>query len=62
MLVKYGAYLVRYWGEASHVRRVEVVHIQTGDRVLFSSVEEAMAWIDERNAKEVPSDDGSGLR
>lgn len=47
MLVSYGAYLIRCWRQGSEVKRVEVVHIQSGERVLVHSAEAALSWIDQ---------------
>ncbi|MGH2442199.1 MAG: hypothetical protein ACRDFX_03425 [Chloroflexota bacterium] len=49
MLVSYAAYLIRCWCEGAEVKRVEVVHIQTGERVLLHSTEAALSWIQDQS-------------
>jgi len=46
MLTAYDAYLIRRWRQENEVSRVEVVHIQTGERLLVQSTAAAFEWID----------------
>jgi hypothetical protein len=54
MLTNYGTYLVRCWRDGGEVTRVEVLHVQSGERVLMRSAEAALHWID-RHGHETPS-------
>ena len=55
MLVSYGAYLVRCWHEGAEVKRVEIVHVQSGERVLVHSAEAALTWIDRHGRQRASS-------
>jgi hypothetical protein len=54
MLTHHGTYLIRCWKRGDETCRVEVVHVQTGERVLLHSTSAALAWIDGRG-RDVPS-------
>jgi hypothetical protein len=45
MAKRYGSFLLRRWRLPDGGERVEVQHIQTGDRVVFASLEAALDWI-----------------
>lgn len=47
MLVSYAAYLIRCWRDDVQVQRVEIVHVQSGERTLVHSTEAALGWIDQ---------------
>lgn len=44
MAKRYDSFLIRWWGLANEPR-VEVEHIQSGDRGRFASIAVALAWI-----------------
>jgi hypothetical protein len=46
MLMAYGAYLIRCWWNGEAVCRVEIRHIQTGERVVVRSTAAALEVID----------------
>ncbi|HZS94931.1 MAG TPA: hypothetical protein VFA78_09050 [Chloroflexota bacterium] len=46
MLTSYAAYLIRCWRDRSGLNRVEIVHVQSGERSLAHSTAEALAWIE----------------
>lgn len=46
MLTHHGTYLIRCWKQGKETCRVEVVHVQTGERALVHSTSAALAWID----------------
>ncbi len=46
MLTPYGAYLIRCWWNGEVVCRVEIRHIQTGERVVVRSTAAALEVID----------------
>ncbi len=46
MLTAYGAYLIRCWWNGEEVCRVEIRHIQTGERVVVRSTAAALECID----------------
>lgn len=50
MLTNYAAYLIRCWRDRTGLKRVEIVHVQTGERALAGSEAEALAWIDSHGA------------
>jgi hypothetical protein len=56
MLTNYGAYLVRLWRDGGEVTRIEVLHVQTGERVLLRSAEAALEWIDRHGSDPSPQD------
>jgi hypothetical protein len=45
---QYDAFFVRHWRLEDDGRRIEVVHVQTGERTLFASLPQAVAWLDTR--------------
>jgi hypothetical protein len=49
MLTYHGTYLIRCWKHGKETCRVEVVHVQTGERALLHSTSAALAWIDSRD-------------
>lgn len=64
MLTAYGAYLIRCWWNGEAVCRVEIRHIQTGERVVVRSTAAALEWIDgdcpERRRSVEEGPDGQG--
>jgi hypothetical protein len=46
MLTHDGTYVIRCWNRGKDTCRVEVIHVQTGERALLSSTAAALAWID----------------
>lgn len=42
---KHGSFLLRCWWRNGTVERIEIEHIQSGERELLSSVSEAITWI-----------------
>ncbi|HKV83351.1 MAG TPA: hypothetical protein VJN88_02265 [Ktedonobacterales bacterium] len=45
MAKRYGSFLLRRWRLPDGGERVEVQHIQTGERVVFASLKAALDWI-----------------
>ncbi len=45
MARRYGAFLVRCWHLDGGAERVEVAHIQSGERAVVTSLAAALAWI-----------------
>ncbi len=45
---QYDAFFVRHWRLEDDGRRIEVVHLQSGERTLFASLPQAVAWLDTR--------------
>ncbi|MFN8515675.1 MAG: hypothetical protein U0232_08070 [Thermomicrobiales bacterium] len=42
----YNAFLVRHWSlDAERGKRIEVVHVQSGDRSLVASMSQAATWM-----------------
>ncbi len=41
----FGSFLVRYWRLSGGDERIEIEHIQTGERVLVASLPAALDWI-----------------
>jgi hypothetical protein len=50
MAKRHSSYLLRCWELRDGLQRVEVEHIQSGDKALFKSVEEIVQWSDLHNA------------
>lgn len=48
MTRRYGSFLVRYWHFGDDALRIEIEHIQSGERTLVASVAAAVAWISAR--------------
>jgi hypothetical protein len=46
MLTHDGTYLIRCWKRDRETCRVEVIHVQSGERALLDSTAAALAWID----------------
>jgi hypothetical protein len=46
----YGSFLLRRWRLSGGAERVEVEHIQTGERALLTSLPTALEWIAAREA------------
>ena len=46
MAKRYGAFVVRYWWLAPGAVRVEVEHVQSGERVRVGSLAAALAWLE----------------
>jgi hypothetical protein len=56
---KHNSFLLRCWWRKGGLERVEIEHIQSGERELASSVAEAVEWIcahGDGNGKETPQD------
>jgi hypothetical protein len=45
MAKRYASFLIRWWRLGGDQQRVEIEHIQTGERTLFESLRAAFAWI-----------------
>ncbi len=43
-----GSFLIRYWHLGAGARRIEIEHIQSGERALVASVAAALDWIGAR--------------
>ncbi len=43
-----GSFLLRYWHLGAGARRIEIEHIQSGERALVASAAAALAWIGAR--------------
>lgn len=52
MLTSYAAYLIRCWRDRTGLKRVEIVHVQSGERSLAHSTADALAWIELHGARE----------
>jgi hypothetical protein len=46
MFNRYAAYMIRCWRDDCALRRLEIVHIQSGERVVVESLSAALEWID----------------
>ena len=46
MARRYSSFLIRYWRLAGDKQRIEIEHIQSGDRMRAPSLAAAMAWIE----------------
>ena len=46
MARRYSSFLIRYWRLAGGKQRIEIEHIQSGDRMRAASLAAAMAWIE----------------
>lgn len=53
----YSSYLLRWWHVGRGLQRFEVQHIQSGERIVVTSLEEATAWIGARAPR--PEADGA---
>jgi len=51
----YGAYVLRCWRLDGGAERVEVAHVQSGERAVVASLAAALAWIGAR-ADNAPGD------
>jgi hypothetical protein len=47
---RYTSFLVRCWSLADDRRRLEVIHVQSGERARVGSLDEAFAWLAARTA------------
>ncbi len=45
MARSYGSFIVRYWLLDGNQERIEIEHMQTGDRVRVASLDEGVAWM-----------------
>jgi hypothetical protein len=53
----YGSFLLRYWRRDCGVERIEIEHIQSGERTRVVSLAAAVAWIHTRGADTaIPAD------
>ena len=43
-----GSFLIRYWHLGAGARRIEIEHIQSGERALVASAAAALDWIGAR--------------
>ncbi len=43
-----GSFLIRYWHLGAGARRIEIEHIQSGERTLVASAAAALDWIGAR--------------
>ncbi len=43
-----GSFLIRYWHLGAGARRIEIEHIQSGERALVASAAAALDWIGTR--------------
>jgi hypothetical protein len=46
MVTRYGSFLIRFWAREGDVHRIEVEHVQSGDRARVSSLAAGLAWIE----------------
>jgi hypothetical protein len=53
----YDAFFVRHWRLEDNARRIEVIHVQTGERTLFATLPQAVAWLDTHTV--TPQGDGA---
>ena len=51
---KFSSYLIRWWRGDSE--RLEVEHIQSGRKRLATSIEEALAWLTDRENEDAHTD------
>jgi len=51
----YASFLIRCWRLESQEERIKVEHIQSGEATQLDSLEELIAWIEERR-KQPPED------
>jgi hypothetical protein len=51
----YCSFLIRCWRSGDHEQRLEVEHIQSGERVLVRSLSAALEWIAARSESICPS-------
>ncbi|MBI2862204.1 MAG: hypothetical protein HYX89_05240 [Chloroflexi bacterium] len=49
---RYSSFIVRRWQLSEAGERIEVEHIQSGRRASFSSLAEAMQWMEDVGAQE----------
>ena len=49
MARRYSSFLIRYWRLAGDKQRIEIEHIQSGDRMRAASLAAVMAWIDSQH-------------
>lgn len=54
MVRHYSSFLVRCWHLASGERRVRVEHVQTGEVLHATTLEDAFAWMDARVGADTP--------
>ena len=54
---EYSSFLVRSWRLRDDARRLEIEHIQSGQRTRVDSLAAAMDWMSARERPEPPSDD-----
>lgn len=48
-MAQYRSYLLRWWDLQSGEWRIEVEHLQSGERTVVATVEEAVAWLAARS-------------
>jgi hypothetical protein len=46
MTRRHSSFLIRFWELRDGLQRIEIEHIQSGEKALFKTVEEALRWID----------------
>jgi len=46
MAKRYGAFVLRYWWLTPDAVRVEIEHVQSGERVQVGSLGAALAWLE----------------
>jgi hypothetical protein len=50
MTKSYSSYLFRWWHLESDRQRIEIVHIQSGERTLQETLSDALTWLEARSA------------
>jgi hypothetical protein len=58
----HGSFLVRCWRRETGPERIEVEHIQSGEKTLVASLAEAAAWMSDRSGERVPLPGGNDTR
>ncbi len=59
MTRQYGAFLLRGWQLGDEGKRFEIAHIQSGESLRATTLEEVIAWVGARLEAEQARDDGS---
>jgi hypothetical protein len=63
MSMRISSFLVRCWQLSSGTQRVDIEHIQTGEKARFRTLAEAMEWIrDHQESVDMPEPDPVPLR
>jgi hypothetical protein len=63
MSMRISSFLVRCWQLSSGTQRVEIEHIQTGEKARFRTLAEAMEWIrGHQESVDMPEPDPVPLR